>query len=62
MKATLLIFTLALTACGKNSSPEGRMTLKIEDIKKELDSLKRQNAVILDSMGKMSDEIRKMKR
>ncbi len=62
MKAIILIFVLALGACGQSSSPEGRMTIKIEGIQKELDSLKKQNALILDSMGKINEELRKMNR
>ncbi len=52
---------LSFTACGQNSSPEGRTKIKIEGIQKELDSLKKQNALILDSLGKISEELRRMK-
>jgi predicted HTH domain antitoxin len=62
MKAIILIFILAAIGCDQNSSPEGRMTLKIESIQKELDSLKMQNALILDSIGKMNEELKRINR
>lgn len=37
-----------LIACSENSSPEGRMRIKLEDLRREMiDSLKKQNAAIL---------------
>jgi hypothetical protein len=57
----LLYFIFILAACGENSSPEGRMTIKLTDIQKEVDSLKKQNAVILDSLTVISEELRKIK-
>ena len=61
MKATILIFVLAIAACGQNASPEGRLTTKIESLEKELDSVKMQNAAILDSVRNLNEAIRKMK-
>jgi hypothetical protein len=54
---SLIIF---LTACDSNSSPEGRMTNKMEDIRHEFNSLKKQNAMILDSLGKISEHLQKL--
>ncbi len=50
-----------LIACGENSSPEGRMRIKLEDLHKEMiDSLKKQNAAILDSLSKIREDLRKL--
>lgn len=52
---------LLLIACGGNSSPEGRMRLKLEDLHKEMiDSLKKQNTAILDSLSKIREDLRKL--
>ena len=59
--AMLLMFSVALTACGPESSPEGRMTIKLSELKQEIDSLKTQNRDIKDSLGKVRDEIRQLK-
>ena len=62
MRLLVSVFLILLAACGKSSSPEGRLTLKLEAIQLQLDSLKKENAVILDSLGKLSEEIRTIKR
>ena len=62
MKLIIISFCLSLVACGPNSSPEGRMTNKMEEIRKEIDTLKQQNDALLDSVnkaGKELDSIRK---
>jgi len=59
--AMLLLLSFALTACGPESSPEGRMTIKLNELKQEIDSLKTQNSQIKDSLGKVSEEIRLLK-
>jgi len=59
--AMLLMLSVALTACGPESSPEGRMTIKLSELKQEIDSLKTQNRDIKDSLGKVRDEIRLLK-
>ena len=56
----ILILTLSLTACGPESSPEGRMTTKMEDIRQEFDTLKQQNEKILDSLGKINERLQKL--
>jgi hypothetical protein len=53
-------FLTDTTSCGSNSSPEGRMTNKMEAIRSEFDSLKKQNAMILDSLGKISEHLQKL--
>jgi hypothetical protein len=57
----LLMLSATLTACGPESSPEGRMTIKLTELKQEIDSLKTQNSQIKDSLGKVSEEIRLLK-
>ncbi len=61
MKVLIALFLVVLlTACDSNSSPEGRMTNKMEDIRHEFDTLKMQNERILDSLGKMSERLQKL--
>ncbi len=62
MKTIITLLALVLTACNRTSSPEGRMSIKIEAIQQQLDDLKKQNALILDSLGKMNQAMRMMKR
>jgi len=59
---SVLLVIILLTACGPESSPEGRMTIKMEDIRKEFDTLKRQNERILDSLGKINERLQKLER
>ncbi|MEJ7829906.1 MAG: hypothetical protein WKF91_16985 [Segetibacter sp.] len=55
----LSFLLLLVTACGENSSPEGRMRIKLEDLHKEMiDSLQKQNAAILDSLSKIREDLR----
>lgn len=50
-----------LSSCDRDSSPEGRMSIKIENLQKELiDSLRQQNKAILDSLSKMRSDIQKL--
>jgi hypothetical protein len=59
-----LLFTfflgILLSSCGSNSSPEGRMTNKINEVQKELDSLKKQQSMMLDILGKIREQLKKM--
>ena len=60
---TTLIFTfiLVLSACDRNSSPEGRLEIKLENLHKEMiDSLKKQNTAMLDSLSKIREDLRKI--
>ena len=46
----LLLFVLAtLTSCGPGSSPEGRLTTRLDAMQRHIDSLKEQNQMILVS-------------
>jgi hypothetical protein len=58
----LLIIAITITACGPESSPEGRMTLKLTDIKLELDSLKTQNIAIKNSLKQIRAELQAIKK
>ncbi len=54
--------TLFLIACNESSSPEGRMSIRIERLQKEMiDSLRQQNRAILDSLGNIRKELNEMK-
>ena len=59
-----LLFAISLvvllTACDSNSSPEGRMTNKMEEVRREFDTLKLQNERILDSLGKINERLQKL--
>lgn len=74
MKALIFIFFLGLAACGPESSPEGRMTLKLQgiqgkldslngliELKAEVESLKKQNSAMLDSIKKINSELRMLR-
>lgn len=56
----VLVLAISLTACDPESSPEGRMTIKMEDIRKEFDTLKQQNERILDSLGRVNERLQKL--
>lgn len=59
----MIILLLCFNSCDKNSSPEGRMSLKIESLQKEmLESMQQQNKAILDSLGKIREELNELKR
>ena len=59
----LIAILLAFNSCGKNSSPEGRMSIKIESLQKEmLERMQEQNKAILDSLGKIREELGELKR
>ena len=57
----IFIFILVLNACDRNSSPEGRLEIKLENLHKEMiDSLKKQNTAMLDSLSKIREDLRKI--
>jgi len=62
---TLLVasITFTLTACGRTSSPEGRMSIKLEQLQKEMrDSLKKQNEAILDTLSRIRQDLNRLER
>jgi hypothetical protein len=59
----ILSLTILLSSCGRDSSPEGRMSIKLESLQKEMiDSLRMQNKAMLDSLSKIREEIEALKR
>ncbi|TDE14683.1 hypothetical protein [Dyadobacter psychrotolerans] len=52
MKKTIIIvlISLSIISCGKESSPEGRFQLKAEALEIKLDSMQKQNDAILDTI------------
>jgi hypothetical protein len=59
----LSCFSMIESSCGRDSSPEGRMSIKLEALQKEMiDSLRQQNKAMLDSLGKIREEIETLKR
>jgi hypothetical protein len=58
----IFLFISAISACDRTSSPEGRISIQLENLHKEmLDSLKQQNRAMLDSLGKIREELRAIK-
>jgi len=58
----LLITCIVFSSCEQSSSPEGRMTLKLEQLQQTMmDSLKQQNAAILDSLSAIRNELNEIK-
>ncbi|HWV73638.1 MAG TPA: hypothetical protein VN040_18075 [Pseudosphingobacterium sp.] len=62
MKALLIIFLFAISACGGKSSPEGRSIIRDQQIVEQLDALKWQNQVFLDSVRALNKRIEKLER
>lgn len=62
MKALIFITLITLAACGRESSPEGRMSIKADELHKQIDSLKQQNAAILDSLSSLSKQVDKLRK
>jgi hypothetical protein len=56
-----LVLFVAVAACDRTSSPEGRTSIKLEQLQKEMrDSLKKQHTVILDSLSKLREAIQRL--
>ena len=54
---------LTISACDRSSSPEGRMSIKIESLQKNMiDSLQKQNRAILDSLSQIRKELNEIKK
>lgn len=64
MKVLVLIALLSVSfiACGPESSPEGRMGLKLDKIQQSFDSLKAQNAALADSLHQIRLELSAIKK
>ena len=61
MKILTILFFLFLTACGRESSPDGRSQIRDENLQKEIELLKNQNIAILDSITVINQELKKIK-
>ena len=58
----VLFISIVLIACDRSSSPEGRMTMKLEELQKQLmDSLQHQNNMIKDSLSAIRSELNEIK-
>ncbi len=55
--ATLLLIA-ALSSCGPNSSPEKRMSTKIDSLQKQVDGLSAQQNELRDSIVSLSRDLR----
>ena len=58
---TPIVLLLALTACGRGSSPEGRAEIRHETMQRKLDSVIQQDRAILDSIRLINKEIKELK-
>jgi hypothetical protein len=57
-----LIIIAAVVSCGQEASPEGRMSLKLETLQKEMrENAQQQNKAMLDSLGKIREAINELK-
>ncbi len=61
MRTIIVLAVLALCSCGRESSPEGRMQIRAEQLQADLDSLKLQNKAILDSLTSIRQELKDLK-
>ena len=58
----ILFCIFTISACDRNSSPEGRMSMKIESLQKNMiDSLQNQNRAILDSLSQIRKQLNEIK-
>jgi chaperonin cofactor prefoldin len=58
MKLLGLFGIVLFASCGNDSSPEGRLTNRIEEMQSQIDTIKKQNVAILDSFSKMNAAIK----
>jgi hypothetical protein len=57
MKSILFPLLIILSACGADSSPEGRMTKKIQDIQMDFDTLKMNQRALIDTLSKLREDL-----
>ncbi|MFD2147946.1 hypothetical protein [Mucilaginibacter antarcticus] len=62
MKSTIIILigTVVLTACGRESSPDGRSQIRDEKIQQQIDSLKAETRALADSIGIINKKLKPM--
>lgn len=61
MKTAILLLVLSLSACGRESSPEGRSQIRDEKLMKEIDSMKIQHHALLDSIKIIRAELKDLR-
>jgi outer membrane murein-binding lipoprotein Lpp len=61
MRLLSFLLIILLTGCGKESSPEGRMQIKIETLEKKIDDLNSRNNALADSVMVIHEEVRALK-
>lgn len=61
IRALIFITILAITSCGKNSSPDGRAQLRDNALSQRLDELEHKQIDILDSLTLLNAEIKALK-
>ena len=61
MKILTIVFLLSLSACGRESSPEGRSQIRDEKIQQDVNILRIQNIAILDSIRIIRKELNELK-
>lgn len=61
MKPFAIIILMAFVACNRESSPEGRLSLRAERLERGIDSLSAQNRAIMDSLSTIRSELKILK-
>ena len=57
MKSIFFSLLVVLSACGADSSPEGRMTKKIQSIQMEIDTLKMNQRALIDTLSNLRKDL-----
>lgn len=56
------VLVTVLASCGRSSSPEGRMGMKLEDLQQQmLDSMQQHHRALMDSIGQLRQELTTLK-
>jgi hypothetical protein len=62
MKFMCIMLLFCLFSCGQQSSPDGRSRLRDAAIQLQIDSMKRQNIALLDSIANINRKLNAIKR
>ena len=57
MKSILFPLLIILSACGTDSSTEGRMTKKIQEIQMDFDTLKMNQRALIDTLSNLREDL-----
>ncbi|WAC41089.1 hypothetical protein [Pedobacter sp. SL55] len=60
--AVIIITAMALTSCGKTSSPDGRAQLRDQELSERIDALEQKQIVILDSLQFLNEKIKSIQK